>query len=121
MAMYLDAIDWVSLPNALGMSQYADGGIISTKPYAASANYINRMSNFCKSCHYDPKQSVGERACPYNALYWDFLARHRHRLASNRRMTMPLQNLAHKPDDELAAIRARARDILRTLDRGGRI
>jgi deoxyribodipyrimidine photolyase-related protein len=107
-SMFVDAIDWVSLPNALGMSQHADGGVIGTKPYAASGNYINRMSNHCQSCRYDPHKSVGEDACPFTTLYWDFLARHSGRFRSNRRMTFPYRNLARKPRHEISAIRRHA-------------
>ncbi len=121
MAMYLDAVDWVSLPNALGMSQYGDGGIVGTKPYAASANYIDRMSNYCKGCRYDPHVTVGQDACPFNALYWDFLARHRSRFEANARMKMPLRNLARKDGRELVTIRARAQDLLSKMDRKERI
>lgn len=112
MAMYLDAIDWVSLPNALGMSQFGDGGIVGSKPYAASANYIHRMSNYCEGCAYDRTEVTAERACPFNALYWDFLERHRERLGKNPRMGMSYANLRRKPSSELVQIRRRA-DALR--------
>jgi deoxyribodipyrimidine photolyase-related protein len=85
---YIDAYEWVTLPNVLGMSLYADGGFLATKPYVASAAYINRMSNYCQGCAYDPKQRHGERACPFNSLYWAFLDRHREKLSSNQRMRM---------------------------------
>jgi len=107
-AMYLDAVDWVSLPNALGMSQYGDGGIVGTKPYCASANYINKMSNYCKGCRYNPKETTGEDACPFNAFYWDFLARHHERFKGNRRMTFQVKNLERKDAAELERIRRRA-------------
>ena len=110
-AMYLDAIDWVSLPNALGMSQYGDGGIVGTKPYCASANYINKMSNYCRDCRYNPRQTTGEDACPFNAFYWDFLARHHERFKDNRRMTFQVKNLQRKDPDELRAIRERAASL----------
>ncbi|NBC32683.1 MAG: cryptochrome/photolyase family protein [Alphaproteobacteria bacterium] len=108
LSMYADAIDWVSLPNVLGMSQYADGGVVGTKPYAASGNYISRMSNYCDSCRYNPKKATGEDACPFTTLYWDFLARHRETLGGNRRMQLQLRNLDRKDAGEMSAIRARA-------------
>ena len=74
--IYIDAYEWVELPNVIGMSQFADGGIIASKPYVSSGAYINRMSDYCGHCRYDVKQRVGEDACPFNALYWDLLARH---------------------------------------------
>lgn len=87
--VYLDAYEWVELPNTLGMSQYADGGLLGSKPYVSSGAYINRMSDYCASCRYDVSKRTGEDACPFNALYWDFLARHRDKLGSNRRLAMP--------------------------------
>ncbi len=108
MSMFADAVDWVSLPNVLGMSQYGDGGLVGTKPYCASGNYIDKMSDYCRSCRYDPKLAEGESACPLTTLYWDFLARHKRRFTPNRRMTMQLRNLERKPAGELAAIRKRA-------------
>ena len=75
LVVYSDAYEWVELPNTLGLGLFGDGGMISTKPYAASGKYINRMSNFCKSCRYDPELTIDEKACPFNALYWDFLVR----------------------------------------------
>jgi deoxyribodipyrimidine photolyase-related protein len=111
MAMYADAIDWVSLPNALGMSQHGDGGIMATKPYCASGNYINGMSNYCGKCRYNPKLAVGENACPFTTLYWDFLDRHRKRFQSNHRMTMQLKNLERKTSDEMQKIREHATEL----------
>ena len=110
-SMFWDAIDWVSLPNALGMSQHADGGIVGTKPYAASGNYINRMSDHCRHCRYDPRKSVGDDACPFTTLYWDFLARHRSRFANNPRMAYAYRNLDRKDRQEVSAIRRRAEKL----------
>ena len=118
MAMYTDAVDWVSLPNAFGMSQHADGGVVGTKPYVSSGNYIDRMSNYCGGCRYNPKKSVGDDACPFSTLYWDFLDRHREKLQSNPRMRYPLQALEAKPPAELKQIRvhaARVRDSVAAL------
>ncbi len=107
-SMFWDAIDWVSLPNALGMSQHADGGIVGTKPYAASGNYINRMSDHCRHCRYDPRKSTGDDACPFTTLYWDFLARHKPRFANNGRMAYAYRNLERKDREEVTAVRRRA-------------
>ena len=121
MALYVDAVDWVSLPNTLGMSQYGDGGVVGTKPYTASGAYVKRMSNHCTGCRYRPTDATGERACPLTTLYWDFLARHRRRLDANPRMAMQLRNLARKPPAEVAAIRRTARALRRRLDAGERL
>ncbi len=111
MAMYADAIDWVSLPNAFGMSQHADGGVVGTKPYIASGKYINRMSNYCRGCRYDPGKSIGEDACPFTTLYWDFLRRHQEQLSSNPRMRNQLMNLKGKSTLELQSISQRAEQV----------
>lgn len=110
MAMYLDAIDWVSLPNTLGMSQYGDGGVVGTKPYCSSGNYINKMSNFCKGCRYDYKKRVGDDACPFTTLYWEFMNRHYDKLRGNARMKFPIKNLERmrQKDAELELIQERA-------------
>ncbi len=111
MGLYLDAIDWVSLPNMLGMSQHADGGVVGTKPYCASGAYINRMSNYCSKCRFDPKQATGEKACPFTTLYWDFLARHEERFAPNRRMKFQISNLRRKDPNEISSIRNHAETV----------
>jgi deoxyribodipyrimidine photolyase-related protein len=95
-SMYADAVDWVSLPNVLGMSQYGDGGVIGTKPYAASGSYINRMGDYCADCRYNPAEAVNEGACPFTTLYWDFLSRNRQRLNTNPRMKLQFRNLDRK-------------------------
>ncbi|WP_045218112.1 cryptochrome/photolyase family protein [Desulfonatronum thioautotrophicum] len=107
MAMYADAVDWVSLPNALGMSQYADGGIVGTKPYCATGKYIQRMGDCCPACAFDPAQSYGPRACPFSVLYWDFLGRHAQRLGTNQRMTLQLANLERRRQDKTLMNRTR--------------
>ncbi|MFT6791415.1 MAG: deoxyribodipyrimidine photolyase-related protein [Cellvibrionaceae bacterium] len=92
LGIYIDAIEWVELPNTRGMSQFADGGIVATKPYAASGNYINKMSDYCKNCHYNVKQKTETSACPFNSLYWDFMNRHRESLEKNPRIGMIYKN-----------------------------
>jgi len=110
MAMYLDAIHWVSLPNTLGMSQFGDGGVVGTKPYCASGNYINKMSNFCRNCRYNYREKQGENACPVTVLYWDFLDRNYTQLKDNRRMNFAIKNLEklRKKTDLIAEIREKA-------------
>jgi len=111
MALFWDAIDWVSLPNTLGMSQYGDGGKMATKPYVASGQYINRMSDHCRSCRYQPSAATGETACPVTTLYWDFLARHQRRFEANPRMKYAYANLRRKDAGELRAIRHQAEKL----------
>ncbi len=117
LAVYVDAVEWVELPNTLGMSQFADGGVMASKPYCASGAYIDRMSNACKGCRFEPKQSTGPDACPFTTLYWDFLARHEKLLAKNQRMTMQLKNLSRKEAGELRSIRRQADTLRQSLDR----
>lgn len=112
MVVFADAYEWVELPNVHGMALHADGGVMASKPYAASGAYINRMSDYCRGCHYDVKQSTGERACPFNYLYWDFIARHAARFAGNNRMAMPLMGFRKMDAAKLAAMRADAAAFL---------
>lgn len=113
LAVYADAVEWVELPNTLGMALHADGGVVGTKPYAASGRYIQRMSNYCGGCRYDPARRSGAGACPYTVLYWDFLARHRERFATNPRMALALANLDRIDPTELSAIRQQS-EIIRS-------
>jgi deoxyribodipyrimidine photolyase-related protein len=108
LAMFVDAVEWVEAPNTLGMSQFADGGLLASKPYVASGAYIQRMSNYCDQCRFDPKQAVGETACPFTTLFWDFLARHKGRFASHPRTALMWRNLERIEPDRLRAIRAQA-------------
>ena len=112
LAVYVDAVEWVELPNTLGMSQYADGGIMASKPYAASGKYIDRMSNYCAGCRYDPGKTAGDKACPFSVLYWDFLLRNRSRLAHNPRMGLQLRNAERLAPAETKSIR-RLADVIR--------
>ena len=111
LGIYIDAFEWVELPNTLGMSQYADGGLLATKPYVSSAAYIDRMSDYCKGCHYDRKARTGERACPYNALYWDFFERNRATLQGNHRLGMVYQQLQRMTDEQRQALAGRAAEL----------
>ena len=114
--VYIDAYEWVELPNTLGMSQFGDGGLLGSKPYAASGAYINRMSDYCRHCRYDVKQRVGPDACPFNALYWDFMVRNEDKLGRNRRLAMPYRNWRRMDAATQDAIRAQAAGFLATLD-----
>lgn len=108
LAIYADAVEWVELPNVIGMSQYADGGIVASKPYAASGKYIQKMSNYCGACRFVPDRAVGSEACPLTTLYWDFLDRHETLLRRNPRMALQLRNLDRLGKDERRAIRRHA-------------
>ncbi len=108
LGVYVDAVEWVELPNTLGMALFADGGLMASKPYAATGKYIQRMGNHCSGCRFDPAQSTGARACPFTTLYWDFLARHQALLAANPRLALQLKNLARLSPEQRVAIAARA-------------
>jgi deoxyribodipyrimidine photolyase-related protein len=116
LGIYIDAFDWVERPNTRGMSQFADGGLVATKPYSASASYIQKMGGPCTSCWYDPKKRTGERACPFNSLYWDFIARNKDLLSGNHRMAIPLSSWNKFSPQDQAAIRDQARYYLEHLD-----
>lgn len=107
-AAFIDAHDWVMQTNVIGMGLFADGGVLASKPYAASANYINKMSDYCKSCVYDKGDRLGDRACPFNTFYWNFLDRHRDKLQSQGRMSFILKNLDRMSDAERSSIRQKA-------------
>jgi len=115
LGVYADAFEWVEMPNTLGMAAYADGGIMASKPYAASGAYIDRMSDFCKNCRFDVKAKNGPGACPFNFLYWDFIARHAKKLRGNRRMGMVLRTLDKMSEAKRAAIAEDSRRFLESL------
>lgn len=116
LAVYVDAVEWVELPNTIGMSQFADGGKMASKPYVATGKYIDRMSNYCSGCRYDPAQSTGERACPFTTLYWDFLMRHEERLrGANQRMAMQFRNLDRISPPQRSAILEQASALRKSL------
>lgn len=119
--IYADAYEWVEAPNVIGMSQFADGGVVGSKPYAASGSYIDRMSDHCAGCTYDVKQRHGEGACPFNPLYWDFLARNRERLGGNPRLAQVYRNWERMAEEKRQAALASAEANLAALDGGQRI
>ena len=113
---FIDAADWVMVPNVIGMGVHADNGLMMTKPYAAGGAYISRMSNYCGSCQYNPKERIGETACPFTTLYWDFLDRHREAFAKNHRMSQQIFGLIRLKD--LPELRVRAQEVLAGLEAG---
>ena len=116
LSVYADAFEWVELPNVHGMVMFADGGLLASKPYAASGAYINRMSDYCAGCDYDPAQKSGAAACPFNYLYWNFLIDNERQLSGNPRMAMPYRTLAAFPAERRRAIAREAEAFLDGLD-----
>ncbi|TDS11570.1 deoxyribodipyrimidine photolyase-related protein [Maribacter caenipelagi] len=116
LGVYIDAIEWVEITNTRGMSQFADGGIVATKPYVSSANYINKMSNYCGNCHYSHTKKIGDKACPFNSLYWNFLSEKREHFKENQRMNMMMALLNKMESNKLAEIQERATFIINNLD-----
>ena len=112
LGVYIDALEWVEITNTRGMSQFADGGLVATKPYVSSANYINKMGNYCKGCQYKHNQKIGDKACPFNSLYWNFLAEKRPHFENNPRMGMMLNLLDKKDAKELDELRKRAQEVI---------
>ncbi|GAA0780097.1 MULTISPECIES: cryptochrome/photolyase family protein [Pseudomonadati] len=115
LGIYIDAIEWVEMPNTRGMSQFADGGIVGSKAYAASGNYINKMSDYCSDCKYSVSKTIGDNACPLNALYWNFMAKHQQLFSNNPRNKMVFANWQKKPIDDQQAILKRAEYLLNNL------
>jgi deoxyribodipyrimidine photolyase-related protein len=113
---FVDASEWVMVPNIIGMGVHADGGQMMTKPYAAGGAYISRMTNYCKGCAYNPKERTGDNACPFTTLYWDFLDRNSAAFAKNHRMFQ--QNNGLKRLSDLPEVRKRAQVVLKGLDKG---
>ena len=118
LAVYADAFEWVEAPNVVGMSQFADGGVIASKPYVSSGAYINRMSDYCKGCHYKVSVKTGEGACPFNLLYWHFLDRHRERFSNNARMGNMYRTWDRMDADRRETVLAEAEAFLERLDDG---
>lgn len=116
LGVYADAVQWVQLPNTRGMSQFADGGLVASKPYAAGGNYISRMSDCCSGCRYDVRDQTSEKGCPFNSLYWDFMARHRKLLGKNPRSGLVYGSWDRRPEGDRRAVLKRARWCLENLD-----
>jgi len=116
LGIYIDAIEWVEITNTRGMSQYADCGIVATKPYVSSGSYINKMSDYSTGCHYKISKKVEEDSCPFNSLYRNFLDDKRDFFKDNHRIAMMMSILEKKSTDEMTAIRGRASNILKNLD-----
>ncbi len=121
LAVYADAYEWVEAPNVIGMSQFADGGIVGSKPYVSSGSYIDRMSDYCKGCHYDVKTKTGEGACPFNLLYWHFLDRHRQRFENNGRMAQMYRTWDRMDEDKRNTVLSEAQAFLDRMDAGERV
>ncbi len=119
LAMFVDAVDWASNPNTIGMSQHADHGVVGTKPYAASGKYISRMSNYCENCRYKLDARSGDDACPFNVFFWDFLFRHGERFKGNNRMAMMLKNADRIKNEERVEITASAAKLRKRFGVGG--
>ncbi|CAH0530271.1 (6-4) photolyase [Vibrio hippocampi] len=116
LGIYIDAIEWVEMPNTRGMALFSDGGMVATKPYAASGAYINKMSDHCKGCHYDVKQKVGCDACPFNSLYWNFMVKHRQRIGVNPRVGMIYRYWDGLEDSQQSEILAQAQSVLSNIE-----
>ena len=116
LAVYVDAIEWVELPNTAGMALFANGGRFTSKPYVASGAYIKRMSNYCSSCVYKPELREGEQACPVSNLYWNFLIKHQKMLESNPRTRLMTAHVRRMDSSEREAILRYAKGILKDLE-----
>jgi deoxyribodipyrimidine photolyase-related protein len=116
LGIYIDAVEWVEMPNTRGMSQFADGGLIATKPYAASGSYINKMSDYCKDCHYSVKERYTEQACPFNSLYWHCMQRHSDKFSKNPRTAMAYRSWDKMDSQVKAALLTRAKFCLENIE-----
>jgi deoxyribodipyrimidine photolyase-related protein len=116
LGIYIDAIEWVEITNTRGMSQFADGGIVGTKPYVSSANYIDKMSHYCKDCYYDKKVKTGPKACPFNSLYWNFYDRNQDKLSKNPRIGMAYRTLAKMDNSVKIDLLEQAKTYLENIE-----
>jgi deoxyribodipyrimidine photolyase-related protein len=116
LGIYMDAIEWVEMPNTRGMSQFADGGIVGTKPYLGSSNYMHKMSDYCTSCHYIKELRYGDRACPLNSLYWNFYHNQRSKLEKNPRIGMMYKTWDRMEHEEKEKILTQANEYLKNMN-----
>jgi deoxyribodipyrimidine photolyase-related protein len=117
-AVYVDALEWVMVPNVIGMSQYADLGSFTSKPYGSSGNYINKMGDYCKGCHYSVKEKTSDAACPFNSLYWDFIDRHLDTFSKNQRMGVIVANWKNQKPADKKRVLERASQVKKLLADG---
>ena len=115
LSVYADAFEWVELPNTHGMILYADGGILGSKPYAASGNYINKMSDYCKNCEYDVKVKNGKDACPFNYLYWNFFLKNQEKLKNNPRLWTAFSNIKNMSEERKKEIENDSKEFMKTI------
>jgi deoxyribodipyrimidine photolyase-related protein len=116
LGIYIDALDWVEITNTRGMSQFADGGIVGTKPYVSSAAYIDKMSHYCATCYYNKSKKTGDRACPFNSLYWNFFSRHESRLGKNMRVQMVYNTWRKMKPEQQADLLQQANSYLNQIE-----
>jgi deoxyribodipyrimidine photolyase-related protein len=116
LGIYIDAFEWVEITNTRGMSQFADGGVVGTKPYISSGSYVNKMSDYCKKCSYDVKQKIGAKACPFNSLYWAFIDEHSDYLSKNQRTSMILNVWKKMSVDDKKDILKQSEEILNKIE-----
>jgi len=115
LAVYADAYEWVEMPNVVGMILHADGGYLASKPYISSGNYINKMSDYCSHCHYNVKEKIGETACPFNYLYWNFLITHEKKLEKNPRLAFPYRTIKKMDSPQKNSIKRSANNFLKKI------
>ncbi len=116
LCVYADAYEWVEMPNVTGMILFADGGYLASKPYAASGAYINKMSNYCKNCHYDVKLKNGSKACPFNYLYWNFMIKNKEKIGKNHRLAIAYNNLSKFDEEKIQNIINDSKNFLKNYE-----
>jgi len=116
LGIYIDAFEWVEMPNTLGMSQFADGGKLASKPYVSSANYINKMSNYCEGCHYSKSEKIGDKACPFNSLYWNFFIVNNKQLSRNPRLAIVNKQIQNMDSDAIKSIQTQAKKHIQNIE-----